>query len=640
MFNNNAPDKKSFIDKAKAERFRREQERQQQRGQKELEDAVRRIQRAWRAGSRRRRCIRERWLEWDAAAGYEAVGGAVERKVATQPQKMVTSDLHRIVGLFFLFSPVAKQGNLEEPAVVNRFAHLCKLLLAKTARNDGPNELATIPYHALLVDVRYSDNAIKYLKLMLTACWRRVCGYESSGTNTTVPSAFREVPALYLAGSELRVLLQYLNMKNYVLTAPQIFDTTRLLSDHVKLLRKRAEEIRNDVASCGMYAMVGHGMALRINRIVKLRSVAEKHQDGQMTNEEVKFSQSITLWITAVLRCILLVVEAETEASNNGYTFDQFVLHVLSIPLLCEYLDAVCLGMLKTAHVFDRAVTRIRAADPVAQSLLKVLEGNGCLFLLGNFVGLWSLQTGSSSPLLPVGNKVSSTLSSVTGNASSTTAPSPSTTDTIRPTTQNDFIQAATRLLVECQFYRSEKHTPTHQQYHALFKWYSGKKFDVELIPVTHFDRLIRQIEHLWSRRFIDTAFAGVLELKTEPTSSPSPPTHALQSLSLKKHAKSNTTNKTTSASYSILAIDIQNACRLYTMLMQTFPKYQGDIMGRLAYAPGLIPQLWRFMNLLGPKGGMHIYLEAAKRKNGDVESEPLIEILKVFCEACGELFP
>ncbi|RUS19218.1 hypothetical protein BC937DRAFT_87818 [Endogone sp. FLAS-F59071] len=650
MFNNNAPDKKSFIDKAKADRLRREQERQQQRDQKEFEDAVRRIQRAWRAGSRRRRCIRERWLEWDAAAGYEVVGGTAEGKVTPQPQKMVTLDLHRIVGLFYLFSPEAKQGNLEEPAVVNRFTHLCKLLLAKTTRNDGPNELATIPYHALLVDARYSDNAIKYLKLMLTTCWRRVCGYESSSTSTTVPSAFREVPALYLAGSELRVLLQYLNMKNYVLTAPQIFDTTQLLSDHVKLLRKRAEDVRKDVTSRGMYAMVGHGMALRVNRIVKLRSAAEKHQGGQMTSEEVKFSQSITLWITAVLRCVLLVVEAEAETGaaqavcvegpNNGSTFDQFVLHVLSIPLLCEYLDAVCLGMLKTAHVFDRTVARIRVADPVAQSLLKTLEGNGCLFLLGNLVGLWPLQTGSSSSLLPVGNKVSSTLSSVTSNAPSTALQSPSIIDTIPPTTQSDFIQAATRLLVECQFYKSEKHTLTHQQYHALFKWYSGKKFDVELIPVTHFDRLIRQIEHLWSRRFIDTAFAGVLELKNEPTSSHSPPTHSLQSLSLKKHTKSNATNKTTSASYTILAIDIQNACRLYTMLMQTFPKHRGDIMSRLAYAPGLIPQLWRFMNLLGPKGGMHIYLEAAKRKGGDVESEPLIEILKVFCEACGELFP
>ncbi|RUP48184.1 hypothetical protein BC936DRAFT_144860 [Jimgerdemannia flammicorona] len=641
MFNTNATDKKAFLDKAKADRLKREQERQQQHGLKDREDAARRIQRVWRMGLRRQRWIRDRWTGWDTTTGYEspvAVTDAAAVKVVSQQQqqRLTTRNMFRIVGLFFLLAGEPEQA-MEDPTIVGRFAHLCKLLLTKTTKSKEATELV-VPYHALLVDARYSDRATKYLKLVLTACWSRVSGHEP--LTARAPSLkYRELPPLYMTGLELRVLLQYLDMKNFTLMTAQVLDARYLVNDHPRLLRKRAEEVRGDVVACGMYAKVGHGMALRINQIVKIRSRAEKLEGGQMSANEAKSNKSIMLWLTAVLRCALLVIEAEVEGAGgragNSPAFDLFVLHVLSVPLLCEYLDAACLGMMKNGRVLERAVERIRGTDQGAQALLQALEGNGCLFLLGNLMELWQWQTASSAPS-------SAAFSASSVKTPSATSPTPNTpADSI---TQNDLIQAAIQLLVQCQIYISDKHTPTHQQYHAIFKWYSGKKIDPELIPVTHFTRLVRQIEQLWSRRFIDTAFISVLDLKTDPdsasfpsSSSTSLPTHSLQSLSLKKTTKSSSISKV--SNHTLLAIDIQNASRLYMLLMHTFPVQRNEILYRLAYIPRLVPQLWRFMNLLGPKGGMQIYLEAARRRKGEVEKEPLIEILKLFCEECEVLF-
>jgi ubiquitin-protein ligase E3 B len=228
------------------------------------------------------------------------------------------------------------------------------------------------------------------------------------------------------------------------------------------------------------------------------------------------------------------------------------------------------------------------------------LSGNGCLFLMGNLIDLW--------------------------NSAENTRKNEQETGLM------DWIQY---FLKTIQPFFSDKQMPNHPRYHPLFKWSNATWGNT--IDSFVFDKVIKQIEYVWSRSFMDHVFQKVVTIN-EPKQE-----KALNNISLSlnslqvKRKQGSPTNGTNGGEISLLAIEIESIFSMYVQLTLLFKSHRKVIFYRIAFTHQLMPKLWTLMNKFGPKGNMTIYLNAAKKP--DIDQEPLVQVLRVFCEACSVVF-
>ncbi|KAF7729972.1 Ubiquitin-protein ligase E3B [Apophysomyces ossiformis] len=203
-------------------------------------------------------------------------------------------------------------------------------------------------------------------------------------------------------------------------------------------------------------------------------------------------------------------------------------------------------------------------------------------------------------------------------------------------------INFANTLLAQIQPHFSQRQTPNHQLYHPLFRWTSDKE---DLTDTTElFRRVTEQLQWLWSRKFMDHAFARILAFERPQTQScNSKPASVFKARFLPRKTKQQQEQQQpSSAVYGQLAefaMDVQILFRLYSRLAFLFADQRNVIFYRIAFTKKLMPQLWSVMNSFGPRGEMKIYLEAADKGAEALEKEPLIDVLKVFCTACSLVF-
>jgi ubiquitin-protein ligase E3 B len=70
----------------------------------------------------------------------------------------------------------------------------------------------------------------------------------------------------------------------------------------------------------------------------------------------------------------------------------------------------------------------------------------------------------------------------------------------------------------------------------------------------------------------------------------------------------------------------VQRACAFYHVLCHSLQTAQLEVVGSLAFLPELVPRLWTFMDHIGPKGGMALFVDALPT----IEKEPLVAMLSL----------
>ncbi|CAG8467534.1 1607_t:CDS:10 [Acaulospora morrowiae] len=596
-FNGQNEKKKSFADKAREEREQRERQRIKQKQDEIRSQAAVVIQSAYRKHVNRKKNTNQLRKLWDIDSGF-----ASNDNGQRQP---ITSSVE-ILGLTLLFFAFFKPN---DPTDKTRFSHLCRMILSttnSTSTTKQNTQQAIIPFHSLLLSKCYMASTQKLMKKILWQCVVYVTGH--SHNNTGVPSS----PILYLSGSELILLIYFLDPKNYVIKGK-----STPLDQHLSTFRSY-------IVDQGFYEQIRNGMILRANSILSFKSRSTKIK---LAADDEKKLKSTQLWLTACLRCCLFVLnfsddeeECIEQSTPLSGTFGKFISRVLSIPCLVSCFDDICMGMIRQYHISSRMIHALCGTES-SKKILSSMSGNDTVFLLGNLTELMSRIDIISLRKNEIRQKTNLTVHLSNHN--------PTKDDkryfVVQPGSikfQN-FIQSVINLLQHCQKFVSTKQSNTHYQYHPIFMWYSGNT-DPN-IPASHFNKLINQLEFLWQRQLLLGAFDHILNFRLMPHDNVGP--------SISKSTFMDKKSSLTSSQTTLLAVETQILCKLYVMLSKLLGVQKHDIMMNLTFLPGFVPSLWKFMMCLGPKGRMKIFLTDAVVK--EPEREPLIEILGLFCECC-----
>ncbi|KAI9485114.1 hypothetical protein BDB00DRAFT_89994 [Zychaea mexicana] len=581
MFTPNDKEKKAFIERTKAERQRRETERLKKERLHKQENAARIIQCWWQRQLRLKHATHDCWNAWDEMLDNHA---------------QTLDDCFRIAGIYCLLSRHHQSGSRR------RLGDMCKCLSKKFQHNNS-----AITYYALLVDSRYHTQSLKYLCTIIKQCLAAAC--ESSVD-------IHNQQHLYLTGTELSTLLQFMNPKTYQQTTRFLDDTQYRMPEHANILTSAAHTVLDQ---CLLKFNIRDPAIVRIQRIVKLEHKSAKHSAGVLSPDDGKMVRAIQLWLTTMTRLCLFPIEFATDENRRKQAIQFNCTNILAVPLLPTMINSMManhlMKLVGIADVFaDIATNNNNHSKKNAHAtMIELLGGNGCLFLLGNLMHIaQQLQQQDVSTVVAMANVL---------------------------------IEAA-------QMYFSDRQTGAYTHYHPLFKWSSSTWGDS--IDAVVFERVQLQIEYLWSRTFMVQLFADVLAFdnggnRATTAKTASATAHSTKTdigiksrLLFKKKNQRDDVSIIDSKQYSQLAefsMDIEAIFSMYMTLSSLLATQRKEILNRIAFTPRLMPQLWRLMNTFGPRGQMAIYLDAARRQNEDIEKEPLIKILKVFCEACSLVF-
>ncbi|CAG8515156.1 4050_t:CDS:10 [Cetraspora pellucida] len=589
-------EKRAFVDKAKSEREKRELQRVKQKQEQKHAQAVDVIQTTYKKHCQRKKDVKHLRELWDIDVLYTNDKGSNPTFSISSTEVLGFSYL-----MFAFFNPSDDAKDL------SRFSHLCKMILSTTtpstpAKSQTQKTLQSVaPFHSLLLNERYKVLMLKIMKKILWQCVICVTG----SLNET--NALKSSKPLYLSGPELRLLIYFLDPKNYIAKGT--------IASYSSMWSQQLVILYDYLIHQGFYKQIGYGMMLRVNSILSFQSRAVK---AELMDNDKKLLKSTHLWLIACLRCCLFSLDLNNDVdmtlnnlqslkmSKNNLqdrsvnNLNNFICYILTIPCLISCFDEICLGMFKTYNILSRAIHTMCIPDIVV-NILQMITGNDTIFLAGNMVELMSRIDTLSLP----NNKVE--------------------------TTFHNFIESIIFLLQHCQKYVSTKQSNTHYQYHPVFTWYSGTT-DPN-ISTSHFNRLIIQLEYLWQKPFLLRSFNHVLNFKFD-----SQLNNNLDSSKIPSQKKTliDKNSSLTSNQITLLAVETQDICRLYLMLSKLLIMQKHDIMMNLIFLPRLVPTLWQFMMCLGPKGRMKIFLsETVVKEPG---KEPLIGILELFCEICGIL--
>ncbi|KAI8986495.1 hypothetical protein BDB01DRAFT_785829 [Pilobolus umbonatus] len=426
-----------------------------------------------------------------------------------------------------------------------------------------------VPYFTLLIDKRYTK-AQQYLQTVITQC------IEVSILSDKINM-----------GQELTFLLLYLNPKTYktkyILNSAYVVDTPdRALQSIGQRLLKESFcrfNLREPLIEC-------------IQQLIRLEDRSSKG-----TNVHQQKINAMKLWLSTITRLALYPIE------NAELSADSLSMETASLFLWTNVLAAPCI----TSVINDMTADRLRTwtlgvitafllnNTVITTSTLETLSGNGCLFLFANLTDLWN-----------------------------------STKNTLKSEEETQLVELILLFIKFIQPSFSYKQTNVYSSYHAIFKWSKAKWGNS--IDVAVFERVMKQIEYIWSRSFMDRILHDIIYFGKPDVNSQNR-SNSKNFFSLKK-----TTSKTTNGGeLALFSIQVERIFSLYAQLSNLFLSHRKVIYYRIAFTSSLMPKLWYLMNQFGPKGEMIIYMEAAQKSK--TEKEPLIQILKIFCEACSIVF-
>ncbi|CAO3682753.1 unnamed protein product [Umbelopsis ramanniana] len=557
MFQTGNGNKKAFLEKNKAARLQREQERQKKEDDQALSNAATRIQKCWRAKKRSREWYDvERWNIWDEHS-------QLDNEMAPLP-----GQLWKCVSLFWIL-------NGEEP----------------------PTPPAAQAQLQKVSDNVHSVKAKSILQRTLDACWRRVTDVED---------------APYLTGPELRLLLVYMSPKTYVLnSAEQILDGYWVMTGYNPKLKEISQEILSGIKP---YSLIYKGASNRCSKVIKIREKAAKYSKGVLAESDRKTVNSITIWLTAVVRCALFVFENTVDQKNNQQSaMNEFLVHIVAVPNIMSIADKNCRDLIASKGVLQ-LVTKGLFVRSKADELCTLLGGDGCLFFVANMTNMYQLSMLSSNTIENFPEA-------------------------------SDMASMATTMLEKIKPFVSATQRSGISQYHPIFSWCSTEAKRNNDLTNDVYKAVMGQLDYLWRRQFIDSLFIDVVaftETESGKTGQASGFKSRFSTSPIKKKSRESTDIGTDSKDTSSinkkplaeLAMDTETAFRMYFVLTELFPEYTKDLWTKVAFTKHLIPHLWKLMKKFRPKDlGLSIYIEAAKQSMDRIEAETLLDILKGFCE-------
>lgn len=367
-------------------------------------------------------------------------------------------------------------------------------------------------------------------------------------------------------GPELTFLLQYLNPKTYstkhVVSSYHVIDIPdKILSSCAQSILKTTLcqfNLRESFISC-------------VQQIVKL-------EDRSFDAARVK---TMKLWLTTMTRLTLYPIEHADLSSDalDMATASRFLwTNTMAVPYLTSLINPMMIDRLRqwALNAFD--LKQI-------QSMEEELGGNGFLFLLGNIIELWNNDK-----------------------------------NTLKSEEEMRLVGYTSSLMNCIEPYFSDRQTPSFPHYHPVFKW--SKASWGNSLPSIVFDKVMKQMEYVWSRSFMDQVFQDIIQFEQQQNKN-------------KKFKKQQLSSS--GGDISLFSMEVESIFPMYIQMTRLFKAHRKVVFYRIAFTSQLMTQLWKLMNQFGPKGNMAIYLDAAKRKN--IDKEPLVQILRVFCEACSIVF-
>jgi len=324
----------------------------------------------------------------------------------------------------------------------------------------------------------------------------------------------------------------------------------------------------------------------------RLNELLTKKMEAFVNNKTP--TRSVSLWINAIMRCALLTIEYNLNTVDKGIKENVqnrivlLIIHIFTVPILANILSDQGIKMVEQSKVIPIGIKLLNGNDQLRRILFNILEGERTFFLIANMTKfIETLHLISEHDLIQTkSNKSGTSLNS--------------------PITNDDLIILLTFLALHCQRFIHEKNTGSSLVYHPIFNWYSGKK--KEKIPLDLFKQAINQLSYLWSVSFLLTFFKPILNYNSSDA---------------------------VLSSKTMLSIYVKDICNFYLSLAKIIGNQKDEIFNAIAYYPNLIPMFWCFMNDIGPKKKLEIFLNAAKFPS----REPLISILEFFCKTCTRLF-
>lgn len=590
MFQTSNEKKKEFLEKARADRLRRELEKKEKEDEEASTRSALRLQVWWRSRKAAQHWKQfGRWQIWN------------EHAVVVNEKAPVPGQVWKCVAMFWLLNGNDK---LSGPTVQDCFQKVCKLMLIKMKRpGSSANAAGTIPFHAFLADSVHSVKARLIFKQTLNGCWERVTDIDHGQ---------------YLSGPELRILLMYMSPKPYNLSsAEQILDGYWVMQGYNQNLRDIANSILADISP---YHLISEGAQHRCANIIMLQDRAARHSKGVISEADKRVINSTILWLTAVIRCSLFILENKLSKNNRSeIAVDEFVVQILAIPCLTAVVNEPCMNMIVSCDALS-AITAGRFTRKKAEQLSSNLEADGCLFFVANMVSLYqhSLKDNKNGGNFPQAC---------------------------------DLVQMAAAMLQCIKPYVSATQRNGFSRYHLLFGWYSTSAKRKTAYPNYVYTKAMAQLEHLWSRPFMNTFFTDACSFRdmAQPNneSRSSGFKSKFNASQLRKFSKipDDKTKATETAYYdgkplAELSMDVENAFRLFYTCTEYFRDSTREIWINVAFTKNLVPQLWKLMKSLRPSGtGLSIYMDDAKQSMDCIEGEVLLDILKGFCESATTVF-
>lgn len=534
--------KKKFIEQARIERENRERERESKAQLEKKENACVIIQRWWR---KKTACHQGRdmvWKEWDELISAK---------------QLSILDIYQIIGMYCFMTKREKQPD--------RLKQLIKQMTHNKFIPVNNNNTTAIPFYTLLIDTKYMNQTKKYLETVINQCIAQCIIFSDSNKS--------------LLGLELAFLLHYLNPKTY--QTKHVIDSHHTVESPSSTLQSTAHHL---LKSTLCQFQLRDSLVQYVQYIIKLQN-RSLQQEAQRLN-------TMTLWVATVTRLTLYPIDY-AETAPGSLDMNEALMFLLTNTLIVPNIIST---ISSTKTVMDRLIKwTLGAAVPFLvnssnlDNCLDKLDGNGCLFLLGNIVDLWSCSEYGEHKML---------------------------------------VDLALPLLRHIRSYFSDKQTTEFQHYHPLFKW--SKASWGNTLHSTVFDEVINQLEYLWSRPFMDQLFYDIIHFDKVTSSSVN------QKVLLFKQNKRKQ-SLTSKGEIALFAVEVGSIFSMYSLFISLFKSVSRTIFYRIAFTKNLMQQLWKIMTQFGPKGHMKIYLEAAQRN--EIDKEPLIDVLKIFCQACSIVF-
>ncbi|ORZ11832.1 hypothetical protein BCR42DRAFT_96695 [Absidia repens] len=596
--------KKSFVEKTRTERQKRERERLEKQTAEKQTQAALLIQRWWRQQPQHEQL----WTWWDS------------QYLDNDTSSAILMDVYRMVGQYCLFSRRQAPGPV-------RLTFLCKRIGAKCSLDQSSS--TQVPFYTLLMDKRYRRKTMDFIGLVMKQCLLRICTNDNS--NHLLDRQ------LYLTGPELTTLLLYLNPSSYKpvrhpLNHNYALEKNDITTTALCILQSTLDSFFDGGGDDPNGGLLRDACVQRVERLVKLEN-RSKQRGKPLDKENTKMMNGIKLWLTTVTRILLFPLENAGDTTELTKAATYIWNHLLTVPLLSQFLSTMVLDRLRkwTLGAIHPLVTKNNTNnndDDADGKSVAVVGGNGYLFLMANVVDLYQEKFMDHQE-----REVAYHLMDIVMHLISLATP----------------------------FYSDRQRSP-YTHYHPIFKWSCcpwGDQIDAAVYELVIQD----QIATLWSRCFMDQLLEPILKFAAPSSLSPSLKINKMtlntrRFLSGKKKIdtganasgaagvgtdNSGNTNSVptviNSKDMAEFSMNTQLMFSMYSQLGALFTQQRKIILARIAFTPGLMSQLWLVMNHFGPSGNMTIYLDAARKNASDIEKEPLIDVLKVFCEACSLVF-